>query len=134
MVSETFDPDAWRHVDAVGPFSDITYHRARAVPAVRIAIDRPAVRNAFRPETVDELLVAFEHAKQQADVAAVILTGNGPPPPMAGGRSPPAVTSRSAARPGTSMRVRTTAGPHGHARVGCTSSRCNGRSGSSRSR
>jgi naphthoate synthase len=80
MVSETFDPDAWRRIDSAGPFSDITYHRARSVPAVRIAIDRPAVRNAFRPETVDELLVAFEHAKKQADVAAVILTGNGPSP------------------------------------------------------
>jgi naphthoate synthase len=80
MVSETFDAAAWRRIDAVGPFSDITYHRAEAVPAVRIAFDRPAVRNAFRPETVDELLVAFDHAKRQADVAAVILTGNGPSP------------------------------------------------------
>ena len=80
MVSETFDPDLWRRIDAVGPFSDITYHRAQEVPAVRIAFDRPEVRNAFRPETVDELLIAFDHAKRQADVAAVILTGNGPSP------------------------------------------------------
>ena len=50
------------------------------LPWVRIAFDRPEVRNAFRPQTVDELLIALDHARQSPDVAAVILTGNGPSP------------------------------------------------------
>ena len=79
MVSELFDPERWDAVDEVD-FRDITYHRATDVGAVRIAFDRPAVRNAFRPGTVDELHRALEHAKRQTDVGAVILTGNGPSP------------------------------------------------------
>jgi naphthoate synthase len=78
MVSELFDPDRWEEVS--GEFDDITYHRAVDVPAVRIAFDRPAVRNAFRPGTVDELHAALDHARKQADVGAVLLTGNGPSP------------------------------------------------------
>jgi naphthoate synthase len=79
MVSELFDPERWEAIDGVD-FADITYHRATDVGAVRIAFDRPAVRNAFRPGTVDELADALEHAKRQTDVGAVILTGNGPSP------------------------------------------------------
>jgi len=76
MVSATFDPDAWEPV--TDEFDDVTYHRAVDVPAVRIAFDRPAVRNAFRPGTVDELYAALDHARKQADVGCVLLTGNGP--------------------------------------------------------
>lgn len=79
MVSDIFDPDAWTEVEAFD-FRDITYHRARDVDAVRVAIDRPEVRNAFRPETVDELYTALDHAKRQTDVGCVLLTGNGPSP------------------------------------------------------
>lgn len=79
MVSEIFDPDRWREIDALDP-RDITYHRAEDVGAVRIAFDRPAVRNAFRPGTVDELSDALDHAKRQTDVGCVLLTGNGPSP------------------------------------------------------
>ncbi len=61
-------------------FTDITYHRAREVGAVRVAFDRPEVRNAFRPHTVDELYVALDHARQTTDVGCVLLTGNGPSP------------------------------------------------------
>ena len=43
-------------------------------------IDRPEVRNAFRPHTVDELYRALDHARRSADVGAVLLTGNGPAP------------------------------------------------------
>ncbi|MFB6195310.1 MAG: 1,4-dihydroxy-2-naphthoyl-CoA synthase [Haloplanus sp.] len=78
MVSDLFDPDRWTAV--TDDFEDVTYHRADDVPAVRIAIDRPAVRNAFRPRTVDELYAALDHARQQADVGCVLLTGNGPSP------------------------------------------------------
>ncbi|HEY5727941.1 MAG TPA: 1,4-dihydroxy-2-naphthoyl-CoA synthase, partial [Acidimicrobiia bacterium] len=59
-------------------FEDITYHRARAVGAVRVAFDRPEVRNAFRPATVDELYTALDHARTSSDVGCVLLTGNGP--------------------------------------------------------
>ena len=77
MVSELFDPDAWEPVEALD-LRDITYHRGVDVPAVRVAFDRPAVRNAFRPETVDDLYTALDHARRQADVGCVLLTGNGP--------------------------------------------------------
>ena len=78
-VSELFDDSAWEQVDGFD-FSDITYHRAREVGAVRIAFHRPEVRNAFRPHTVDELYRALDHARQSPDVGCVLLTGNGPSP------------------------------------------------------
>lgn len=78
-VSETFDPDAWEVVPGFD-FTDITYHRARSTGAVRIAFDRPEIRNAFRPHTVDELYRALDHARMSGDVGCVILTGNGPSP------------------------------------------------------
>jgi len=61
-------------------FTDITYHRANDAPVVRVAFDRPEVRNAFRPHTVDELYAALDHARMSSDVGAVLLTGNGPSP------------------------------------------------------
>ncbi len=79
MVSALFDGDAWRPVDGFS-FSDITYHRAVAHGTVRVAFDRPEVRNAFRPGTVDELLAALDHARSTPDVGCVLLTGNGPSP------------------------------------------------------
>jgi naphthoate synthase len=79
MVSDIFDPDRWEPVDGLD-FRDLTYHRGTDVGAVRIAFDRPEVRNAFRPGTVDELSTALDHAKRQTDVGCVLLTGNGPSP------------------------------------------------------
>jgi len=79
MVSELFDPAAWEAVPEFS-FEDITYHRAVGVGAVRIAFDRPEVRNAFRPRTVDELFTALDHARATPDVGCVLLTGNGPSP------------------------------------------------------
>jgi naphthoate synthase len=79
MVSDLFDPDRWEAVEDCD-FEDLTYHRGTDVEAVRIAFDRPEVRNAFRPGTVDELAEALDHAKRQADVGCVLLTGNGPSP------------------------------------------------------
>ncbi len=78
-VSEIFDPKLWNQVPDFD-FSDITYHRAKNQGTVRIAFDRPEVRNAFRPQTVDELHKALIHAAQTPDVGTVILTGNGPSP------------------------------------------------------
>jgi len=77
MVSEIFDSSAWTTV-AGFDFTDITYHRANDVGAVRIAFNRPEVRNAFRPHTVDELYRALDHARMSSDVGCVLLTGNGP--------------------------------------------------------
>jgi naphthoate synthase len=76
-VSELFDPAAWREVPGF-EFTDITYHRAVDQGTVRIAFDRPEVRNAFRPHTVDELYTALDHARMSSDVGCVLLTGNGP--------------------------------------------------------
>jgi naphthoate synthase len=78
-VSELFDPTAWRPVEGFD-FGDITYHRAVSQGTVRIAFNRPEVRNAFRPQTVDELYRALDHARQSSDVGCVLLTGNGPSP------------------------------------------------------
>jgi naphthoate synthase len=79
MVSELFDAERWEEVPDFD-FRDITYHRATDQGTVRIAFDRPEVRNAFRPGTVDELYRALDHAKRQSDVGCVLLTGNGPSP------------------------------------------------------
>lgn len=73
----TFDPALWQPVDGFA-FTDITYHRAVDAPVVRVAFDRPEVRNAFRPHTVDELYRALDHARTSSDVGCVLLTGNGP--------------------------------------------------------
>ena len=78
-MTNPFCPELWDEVPGFA-FTDITYHRARKVPAVRIAFNRPEVRNAFRPHTVDELCQALEHARMASDVGCVLLTGNGPSP------------------------------------------------------
>ncbi|MCP3992302.1 MAG: 1,4-dihydroxy-2-naphthoyl-CoA synthase [Actinomycetia bacterium] len=78
-VSEIFNADEWKVIEGFD-FTDITYHRALTTGAVRIAFDRPEVRNAFRPHTVDELYRALDHARQSTDVGCVLLTGNGPSP------------------------------------------------------
>lgn len=77
MISPTFDNTVWEEVKDF-QFQDITFHKAVDTGAVRIAFNRPDLRNAFRPLTVDELLAALEWAHQQNDVGAIILTGNGP--------------------------------------------------------
>lgn len=79
MVSDIFNPARWEPVEGFA-FTDITYHRAVDQGTVRIAFNRPEVRNAFRPRTVDELFVALDHARQTSDVGCVLLTGNGPSP------------------------------------------------------
>ena len=76
-VSDIFNKELWTEVDGFN-FKDITYHRAKDQGTVRIAISRPECRNAFRPQTVDELFRALDHARQWSDVGVVLLTGNGP--------------------------------------------------------
>ena len=80
VVSELFDPEAWRAVDGFEDLTDVTYHRAVDQGTVRVAFDRPEVRNAFRPHTVDELYRCLDHARMTSDVGCVLVTGNGPSP------------------------------------------------------
>jgi naphthoate synthase len=79
MVSDIFNPEWWIEVPGFD-FKDITYHKAKDQGTVRIAFNRPEVRNSFRPQTVDELFTALEHARISADVGVVLITGNGPSP------------------------------------------------------
>lgn len=83
MISEIFNPKLWMEVPGF-KFQDITYHRAVDQGTVRIAFNRPEVRNAFRPQTVDELYLALDHARVSSDIGVVLLTGNGPSPKDAG--------------------------------------------------
>ncbi len=83
MTSGPFDPARWRPVDGFD-LTDVTYHRhvldGQDRGTVRVAFDRPDVRNAFRPRTVDELYRVLDHARMTPDVGCVLLTGNGPSP------------------------------------------------------
>ena len=69
MSVSAFDATQWREIDGFA-FEDITYHRAVKQGTVRIAYDRPEVRNAFRPQTVDELYRALDHARMTRTSAA----------------------------------------------------------------
>ena len=65
----------WQEVKT---YEDITYHKADGM--ARIAFDRPEVRNAFRPQTIDEMIEAFRDAWMDNSIGVVLLTGNGPSP------------------------------------------------------
>ncbi|MFF2273479.1 1,4-dihydroxy-2-naphthoyl-CoA synthase [Agromyces sp. NPDC058136] len=77
-VSELFDPSEWAAAPAGASFTDITYHHSLDGRIARIAFDRPEVRNAFRPHSVDELYRALEDARTNPRIGVVLLTGNGP--------------------------------------------------------
>ena len=82
-VSELFDEDEWmpaRGAPEDGGYTDITSHVSKDGRIARIAFDRPEVRNAFRPHTVDELYRALDIARQDPRIGVVLLTGNGPSP------------------------------------------------------
>lgn len=76
--SPLFDASVWHTVDGYDGFDDITYHQSADGKIARVAFNRPDVRNAFRPQTVDELYRALDHARLQSTLGVVILTGNGP--------------------------------------------------------
>jgi naphthoate synthase len=78
QVSEIFDSSIWHEVPGFDSLEDITYHKHNDLGIVRIAFNRPEVRNAFRPKTVDELHQALDHARMDSRVGVVLLTGNGP--------------------------------------------------------
>lgn len=79
-VSELFDEQIWQEVAGFQDLEDVTYHKHKSLGMVRVAFNRPEVRNAFRPKTVDELHRALEHARLDSTVGVVLLTGNGPSP------------------------------------------------------
>ena len=78
QVSEIFDASVWVDAPAGVGMTDITYHLDVTGRVARIAFNRPEVRNAFRPQTVDELYRALDDARQNPKVGVVLLTGNGP--------------------------------------------------------
>ncbi len=78
FVSETFDAARWVVAPGFDDLTDLTYHLDTSGRIARIAFDRPEVRNAFRPHTVDELYRALDDARQNPRVGVVLLTGNGP--------------------------------------------------------
>ena len=80
QISELFDAGEWVQASVAEHFNDITYHLSNDGRIARIAFDRPEVRNAFRPHTVDELYTALDDARQNPRVGVVLLTGNGPSP------------------------------------------------------
>lgn len=79
-VSEIFDASEWSEVAGFEALSDITYHHSTDGRVARVAFNRPEVRNAFRPRTVDELYAALEDARINPRIGVVLLTGNGPSP------------------------------------------------------
>lgn len=79
-VSELFDPARWIPAPGFDDLEDLTYHHDTSGRIARIAFDRPEVRNAFRPATVDELARALDDARANPRIGVVLLTGNGPSP------------------------------------------------------
>lgn len=77
-VSELFDAAKWKTIPGFESLEDVSYHRHIELGVVRVGFSRPEVRNAFRPQTVDELYRTLDHARMQPDVGVVLLTGNGP--------------------------------------------------------
>jgi len=80
MISELFDPARWNDVEGFDGLTDITYHHDLTGRIARIAFNRPEVRNAFRPQTVDELARTLTDAHLNSKIGVVLLTGNGPSP------------------------------------------------------
>ena len=87
FMTNPFNPELWQPVEGFEGLTDITYHRhvldGVKQPTVRVAFNRPEVRNAFRPHSVDELYRALDHARMSPNVGVVLLTGNGPSAPRA---------------------------------------------------
>lgn len=79
-VSELFDPAEWVLAPGAEHYTDITAHVSVSGQIARIAFNRPEVRNAFRPHTVDELYQSLDIARQNPRIGVVLLTGNGPSP------------------------------------------------------
>jgi naphthoate synthase len=77
-VSDLFAADQWNVAPGFEGLTDVTYHLSADGGIARIAFNRPEVRNAFRPHTVDELYRALDDARLNPRLGVVLLTGNGP--------------------------------------------------------
>jgi naphthoate synthase len=66
----------WTRPPDAADYGDIRYERAEGI--AKITIDRPEVRNAFRPRTLFELSDAFDRARDDTEVGVIVLTGEGP--------------------------------------------------------
>ena len=62
---------------AIKAYTDIRYEKLEGEAIAKITINRPEVRNAFRPETVAELIDAFNHARDDMSTGVILLTGEG---------------------------------------------------------
>src|SRR4051812_6707159 len=71
-TEELYAPIEWR---SAGEFSDIVYEKAGGI--AKITINRPEVRNAFRPQTLAELRTAFNLARDDLEIGSIIFTGAG---------------------------------------------------------
>ena len=80
MSKNPFQADLWDDLSKDFGFEDVSYHKSKKNHCLRIAINRPECRNAFRPQTVDELIVALQDAHENNEIGLVLLTGNGPSP------------------------------------------------------
>ena len=83
---EVGGPFVWQ---SAGAYTDVNYHKGVAGTdtegIARITINRPEVRNAFRPLTVREMQAAFADARDDASIGVIILTGEGPEAFCSGG-------------------------------------------------
>src|SRR5690606_19830426 len=68
--------------EAAGEYTDILYHKGKpgtdTAGIAKVTINRPEVRNAFRPLTVQEMQHAFADARDDASIGVIVLTGEGP--------------------------------------------------------
>ncbi|MGO3147825.1 MAG: 1,4-dihydroxy-2-naphthoyl-CoA synthase [Leucobacter sp.] len=118
-VSDIFDPSVWEVAPGAAGYTDITAHLSLDGRISRIAFDRPEVRNAFRPHTVDELFDALERVRVNPKVGAVLLTGNGPSPKDGGWAFCSGGDQRIRGRDGYKYSDNeTSVGPEGLARAG----------------
>ena len=108
--------------ESAGEFEDIRYEKAEGI--AKITINRPEVRNAFRPLTVIEMQRAMEDAREDHETGVIILTGEGPEAFCSGG------TRRCAGMPDTSKILTRRVAPREESLSGASTSRiCTCRSG-----
>jgi naphthoate synthase len=107
-VSEAASTDGGVEWVADGTYDDIRYELSREPGIAKITIDRPQVRNAFRPQTVIELSDAFTRAREDTSVGVIVLTGEGPDAFCSGGDQRVRGDSGYETQPGTIGRFHVT--------------------------
>jgi naphthoate synthase len=105
-MAEASNANGW--ADGGGDYADIRYELSREPGIAKITIDRPQVRNAFRPQTVLELSDAFTRAREDTAVGVIVLTGEGPHAFCSGGDQRVRGDSGYESEPGTVGRFHVT--------------------------